>query len=377
MATTRALRLCLLLAVSVLCACSPIYVLRAGYEEAKILWHRRPIEDILRRPNVDPPTREKLELVLRVRQFAKHELDFNVGGSYTSLSEVSRPPIVYVLTAAPRTSLEPYTWWFPIVGRVAYKGYFQEESAKKEARSLEAAGYDTAIRQAATFSTLGWFDDPLLPHLLGYDHQTLVNIIFHELFHNTFYLKGQTAFNESLANFAGHRAAIVFFAKEAGPSVAAAQYAALSWHRELQMSAFLATGTQRLVALYGSSVTQAEKLSQREKLFARIQQEYRALPGPLNDTSPFASGKLNNAILLHHLVYMKELALFEQVYQHTGQDLQRTLSRITDSVADTAEPFAEVLAQSRRYSLSSGTVWDDFFPLFLEKTSPFPYPRLQ
>ena len=141
--------------------------------------------------------------------------------------------------------------------------------------------------------------------------------------------------------------------------------------------AFLATVTQRLVALYGSSVTQAEKLSKREKLFARIQQEYRALPGPLNDTSPFASGTLNNAILLHHLVYMKELALFEQVYQHTGQDLQRTLSRITDSVADTAEPFAEVLAQSRRYSLSSGTVWDDFFPFFLEKTSPFPYPMLQ
>jgi predicted aminopeptidase len=285
---------------------------------------------------------------LRVRQFAKQDLGFNVGDSYTSLTEVSRPPIVHVVTAAPRTSLEPYTWWFPIVGRVAYKGYFQEESARKEAQSLEAEGYDSYIRQAAAFSTLGWFDDPLLPHLLHYDHETLANIIFHELFHSTFYLKGYTAFNESLANFAGHRAAIVFFAKESGPTAKAAQQAEASWQRQLQMSAFLAKGTERLVALYASSVAEAEKLSQREKLFAQIQQEYRALPGLLNDKSPLASGTLNNAILLHHLVYLQELALFEQAYQQTGQDLQRTLTRITESVEDTAEPFAAVKTQLER-----------------------------
>ena len=348
MATTRVLRLFLLLALSVLSACSPTYVLRAGYEEAKILWNRRPIEDILRRPNVDATTREKLELVLRVREFAKQELDFNVGGSYTSLTEVSSPPIVHVVTAAPRTSLEPYTWWFPIVGRVAYKGYFQEESAKKEAQSLEAEGYDTYIRKAAAFSTLGWFDDPLLPHLLRYDHETLANIIFHELFHSTFYLKGYTAFNESLANFAGHRAAILFFTEESSSTSKAAQQAEASWQRELQMSAFLAKGTERLVALYASSVTEAEKLGQREKLFVQIQEEYRALPGPLNDKSPFASGQLNNAILLHHLVYMQELAVFEEVYQQTDQDLQRTLARITDSVEDTAEPFVEVKVRLER-----------------------------
>ena len=124
-----------------------------------------------------------------------------------------------------------------------------------------------------------------------------------------------------------------------------AQQAEASWQRQLQMSAFLAKGTERLVALYASSVAEAEKLSQREKLFAQIQEEYRALPGRLNDKSPFASGKLNNAILLHHLVYMQELALFEQVYQQTDQDLQRTLTRITESVEDTAEPFAEVKVQ--------------------------------
>src|SRR5262245_50715467 len=111
-----------------LSACSPTYVLRAGYEEAKILWNRRSIEEVLKRPNLDTATREKLEMVLRVRHFAEQDLGFNVGRSYTTVTEVKNPPIVYVVTAAPRTKLEPYTWWFPIIGSVAYKGYFDQEA---------------------------------------------------------------------------------------------------------------------------------------------------------------------------------------------------------------------------------------------------------
>src|SRR5713101_7359075 len=138
---------CLLLGC-LLSACSPLYVLRAGYEEARILWHRRPIEEVLRRPDLDAATRQKLELVLRVRHFAEQDLDFKVGGSYSSVTELANPPIVYVLTAAPRTKLEPYTWWFPIVGRVMYKGYFNLGEAKQEAQRLEAKGYDIYIRTA-------------------------------------------------------------------------------------------------------------------------------------------------------------------------------------------------------------------------------------
>src|SRR5882672_2286924 len=99
-----------LLATGILSSgCSPTYVLQAGYEEAKILWSRQPIEEILQREDLDAPTREKLRLVLRVRQFAEQELGFRVDGSYSSLAQVKQPPIAHVLTAAPRTRLEPYT----------------------------------------------------------------------------------------------------------------------------------------------------------------------------------------------------------------------------------------------------------------------------
>ena len=332
---------CLLLGC-VLSACSPLYVLRAGYEEARILWYRRPIEEVLRRPDLEPATREKLELVLRVRRFAEQDLDFRVDGSYGSLTELANPPIVYVVTAAPRTKLEPYTWWFPIVGRVMYKGYFDANAAKQEAQRLEAKGYDIYIRTAVAFSTLGWFADPLLPHLLRYDKETLANIIIHELFHSTFYLSGQTILNESLANFAGHRGAIAFFAKDQGEETDATRHAVATWESELAISHFIAEGVTRLNALYSSPMSDEEKLRQREGLFAQLQEEFHHLPGPVRQNTDFGSVKLNNAVLLQYLVYLKDLAVFEQVYQQSGQDLRLTLARLTEAAKKEKDPFAGI-----------------------------------
>jgi len=335
---------CVLWAACVFSACSPTYFLRAGYEEARILWHRRPIAEVLSRPDLDATTRAKLELVLQVRRFAEQELGFDVGGSYSSITEVANPPIVYVVSAAPRTSLEPYTWWFPIIGRVAYKGYFDAAAAKQEAQRLEAKGYDTYIRTAVAFSTLGWFSDPLLPHLLGYDQETLANIIIHELFHSTFYLPGKTALNESLANFAGHRGAIAFFAKEQESKAAATQHAEATWESELAISNFLAEAAERLNALYASPVSEAEKLRQRAVLFVRLQEEFRSLPGPVRQNTDFASVQLNNAVVLQYLMYLKELALFEQLYQQNGRELRVTLARITEAAKKEDDPFAGVRA---------------------------------
>jgi predicted aminopeptidase len=209
----RVLRAALPVLVSaVLSACSPAYVLRAGYEEAKILWRREPITRVLQDPNLDAETRAKLELVLAVRDFARDTLALRVGGSYASFARVDADQAVHVVTAAYRDRLVPYTWWFPIVGRIPYKGYFSEEAARAEAAALEQQGLDTAVRPSTAFSTLGWFDDPLLSTLLRYDRVALVETVIHELLHNTAYPAGQAAFNESFATFAGHRGAILFFA---------------------------------------------------------------------------------------------------------------------------------------------------------------------
>ena len=333
----------LLVCVCFLSACSPLYVLRAGYEEAKILWYRKPIVDILQDPGqLDRATQDKLQVVLRVRDFADQDLGFRVGGSYSSLSELPSPPNIYVVTAAQRTRLEAYTWWFPIVGSVSYKGYFDVEEAKAEAQRLESEGFDTYIRTAAAFSTLGWFADPLLPHLLRYDQSTLTNIVIHELFHNTFYLSGQTAFNESLANFAGHRGAIAFFAKEHGTGHELTQHVQATWEKELAVSHFLEQARQRLTALYTSSSSEQEKLAQRRELFVQLQEEFRQLPGTIPQTSDFATVQLNNAVILQYLTYLQDLRVFEDFYEQNNQDLQRTLEAIIAIAEDADKPFEVV-----------------------------------
>lgn len=329
-----------LVCAACLSACSPLYVLRAGYEEARILWHRQPIRGLLQDDErIDAATREKLRLVLRVRGFAERELGFRVGESYTSISRLPTPPTIFVVSAAPRTRLEPYTWWFPIVGRVAYKGFFNADAAAMEARRLQAAGFDTATRTAAAFSTLGWFADPLLPRLLEYDFPTLVNVVLHELFHNTFYLAGETAFNESLANFAGHRGAIAYFTREHGAAHENARAANDAWQAELAAAEFFARARSRLDTLYAAALSDAEKLERRAAVFAHIRAEFESLTGTA--IADFRTGEINNAVVLQYLTYLTDLHVFERAYRQNGRNLRRTLEAIR-SAAEAAQPFDAV-----------------------------------
>ncbi len=148
----------IILAPLLLSAC---YLSRAAYEEGRILWNRKPIDDALARSDLAPDIRAKLETVLAVRKFAADQLGLNVGGAYESFANVDKGAIVHVVMAAPRDSLVPYTWWFPIVGSVPYRGYFEESDATAEAAALEADGLDTMVRPSIAFSSLGFFDDPL------------------------------------------------------------------------------------------------------------------------------------------------------------------------------------------------------------------------
>lgn len=197
-------------AVSVL-TCSPGYLLQAGIEEAKILGRRRPIDQVMADANTTDETRRKLRLVLEARTFAAEMLGLDAGRSYTTFSRTDGDTLALVLSAARRDRFEQHTWWFPIVGSIPYKGYFSREDAFSAAEELQQAGYDTYLRPTSAFSTLGWFNDPLLSTTLGHDDVQLVSTVIHELTHNTLYLPGQASFNESLASFVGDRGAILFF----------------------------------------------------------------------------------------------------------------------------------------------------------------------
>jgi predicted aminopeptidase len=331
---------------SIVSGCSPIYVLRAAYEEGKILWRREPIANFIQNAEVPQDTNEKLRLVLAVREYARDVLKLNVRGSYSSYSYVDRPDLTYIVVAAPKTELRPYTWWFLIVGSVPYKGYFSKQDAEAEIERLKAEGYDTNMRTSAAFSTLGWFDDPLLSHLLKYDRVMLSEIVFHELFHNTLYLKGASAFNESVANFVGHRASIDFFRERSGEGSAEHLRATQLWDDEREFGAFIGEVAGTLAELYGRDIAKDDKLRLREEIFARAKAEWarRIADRPLQRFRGFSQQPLNNAVLMHYLVYLKDLDLFESIYESSDRNLVRTIEAIRTAVRDRGEPFEALRA---------------------------------
>jgi predicted aminopeptidase len=329
---------------SLLSACSPIYVLRAAYEEGKILWRRQPIAEYIQQPDINAETEEKLKTVLAVREYARDVLKLNVGGSYASYSYVDRPDLTYIVVAAPKTELRPYTWWFLIVGSVPYKGYFSKQDAEEEMARLNAEGYDTNLRTSAAFSTLGWFDDPLLSHLLRYDKVALSEIVFHELFHNTLYINGAGAFNESVANFIGHRASIEFFREKFGADSNEYQRAVQAWDEEREFGSFIAELAKTLTELYDRDISRADKLRLREEVFTRGKADWAQRMSVRSQPRyrGFSQQPLNNAVLMHYVVYLSDLDLFESVYQKSGQNLVKTIEMLKRATDEGGEPFDAV-----------------------------------
>jgi predicted aminopeptidase len=333
-------RVALVLCPLLLSGCAAGYVVRAAYEEACLLWRRQPIEAVLG-SDPDANTRAKLELTLAVRRFAAEELRLAVGGAYESVATVDASQVVHVVTAALRDRLEPYTWWFPIVGRVPYRAYFDAADAAALAADLERQGYDTYVRPAVAFSTLGWFDDPLLSTLLRFDDERLAETIIHELLHNTIYVPGQTAFNESFATFVGHRGAAMFFT--ARDDTTHAGQATARWRDALTYSAFLGRLTARLTAAYATGID----ATARDAFFAAARAEFGTLQWETGEYADFDRTPLNNAVILHDQLYADRLALFEAAYTRHGDDLRDAIEWIRATVRDQRDPFVALAGALR------------------------------
>ncbi|HEX6050728.1 MAG TPA: aminopeptidase [Gemmatimonadaceae bacterium] len=323
------------------------YLSRAGWEEAKILAGRRQIVRLVEDEQTDPATRARLRLVLAARGFAADSLGLRTGESFTTYSHLERDTLVLVVSAAYRDRLEPYTWWFPIVGRVPYKGFFDFSDALELARDLEQRGYDTYVRPSAAFSTLGWFNDPLLSTTLRLDSINLANTVIHEVTHNTFYKAGEAVFNESFANFVGARGAAMFF-RSRGDSAAAA-WADADWQDDKLMGAFWASTYRALDSAYkahpGDSA-RATRLAVRETVYARAREHLlRDVAPRLTTVSPQRVARIridNNASLLARRIYLTDLELFDRVWEREGRNLRLTIERVVALAKDADDPYAAV-----------------------------------
>jgi len=305
------------------------YLIRAGWEEGKILAHRRPIPEVIADPTTSPGTRTQLRLVLDARDFAQ-KIGLTAKRSFTTYTKVDHDTLVMVLGAAYRDQLRSYTWWFPVVGSVPYKGYFDFPAAERAAESLRREGFDAFVRPTAAFSTLGFFNDPLISSSLHDDTVGLANTVIHELTHNTYFAPGQVVFNESFANFVGSRGAEAFF-RARGDSVAA-RAAAESWEDEKILGRFWLSVYDELDSAFRAHPNaKAARLAVRDTIFARTRQRLVDSVGPLLKTYPreaLVRARLDNAALLARRIYHTDLDQFDSVYSSSGNDLALAVRRI-------------------------------------------------
>lgn len=310
------------------------YLVRAAWEEARILARRRSITDLVADSTTSAAVRRKLQVVLAARAFASDSMGLRARQSFTTFSRLEHDTLVLVLSAAYRDRLEAYSWWFPIVGRVPYKGFFDFGAAKAAARKLDHDGFDVYLRPSPAFSTLGWFNDPLLSTSLNADSLDLANTVIHELTHNTFYASGQAVFNESFANFVGGRGSAWFFRSRGQPE--AADEADARWSDDKVMARFWERLYHSIDSTYkahpgADSEHVHARVAARDTVYRHARTELVEVLGPrLHTIGPrvLERMRLDNAALMARRIYLTNLDLFDAVWLREDQDLKKTVAQV-------------------------------------------------
>lgn len=250
------------------------YLAQAVAGQARILDTRRPLARAVVDPKLSERERALIAAVPELKRFAA-ERGLRGTDNYDSFVRMPGRAAVWVVSASAPLQFVPETFWFPVTGAVPYLGWFDEAAARRFARRLQARGLDVNVREAATFSTLGFFRDPILSTMLDTDSPRfddaladLANTIFHESLHATFYIAGRTDLNESVASFVGDRMTEELLLSRFGDE-ARGRYVQ-RFERYARAIALKRQAREELVALYGSTQDDATKLAQKAQVLNRL-----------------------------------------------------------------------------------------------------------
>ena len=250
------------------------YYGQALHGGAALLLARQPISAVAADPAVSVRTRQGLQLVTAARRFARDELQLPVAGEFDTYVDLRREYAVWNVYAAPPLALELHRWCYPIAGCAVYRGYFSEGDARAYGEQLSAQGWDVYVGGVIAYSTLGWFDDPVLNTFVGYGDFDLLGLIFHELAHSRVYVPGDSRFNESFATFVEEAGVERWFALHPSP----VRLAAYHHERKLrgEFLAFMHQQRAQFEALYRADLTVAEKLRRKAELITAMRAAYHA-----------------------------------------------------------------------------------------------------
>jgi predicted aminopeptidase len=310
-----------------LSGCRATYVLHAASGQFRLVYGSVPLEQALNEDSLTPGQKEKLALATAVKAFGEKELGLKKTDNYETVYLSDQSPI-YVVSAAPKDELRLVTWWFPVVGRMPYLGFFDLDRAKRERMNLLEKGFDTIIGKAEAYSTLGWFQDPITLNLIQESTLGMVETLLHEMTHTTLYVKGQGEFNEGLAVLVGIQGTLLFTEKAYGPGHPLTLEAEKSVHDEALFSSFVASLLEQLEGLYNSPKTYDEKLRERERIFEAALRRFEALKSRLKTARflGFDKHPLNNAYLLSMGLYHRHFDTFERVFKKNDGSIKCMLA---------------------------------------------------
>ncbi len=310
-------------AIVSLMSCSSVgYYSQAVTGHLKLMSSRQSISALLKSDSTDPELRKKLQTLVDARQFAVDTLKLPSNDSYSSYAATGRDFVTWNVVASEEFSLKPKTWCFPVAGCVSYKGYFKEASAQKLADELAAEQYDVTVGGATAYSTLGWFDDPVLDTMLRGGDIRYVGTLFHELAHQLLYVKDDSNFNEAFASFVEQQGLRIWLDSR-GETDRIGRYNAFL-RRSDQFNELLQTTQTRLRDLYSQDLSDELKREKKVDVFALMQDDYTKLKESWDGYSGYDNWfgrEMNNARLLSVSTYRKWVPAFEALYNELGKSL--------------------------------------------------------
>ena len=309
-------------------SCQIGYLVKSSYYQMHLLSQRVPIENVLADPKVEEITKIKLRLGQEARQFSEDVLKLSSSKNYTTFVQLDQPDVSYVVSASPKWKLEHHLWSFPFVGEVPYKGYYRRSDAEEEEKELKKKYLDTYLRGVSAYSTLGWFNDPILSSMMRYKNYHLVNTIIHETVHATLYIKSSADFNERMAVFLGNKGTELFYLKKEGANSATLKLIKNENEDDRVFSEFISNEIKNLGAWYQQQSDKNGSEEERTQHFMRIKENFKnnvELKMKTDSYKNFSKSELNNARLLLYKTYMQDLSDFQKLFDLTGENFSEFL----------------------------------------------------
>ena len=308
-----------------LTGCSTVsFYWQAFNGQAEILNKSRPIESVIQDRDTKPELKQRLNALLAMRDFASKELKLPDNKSYRNYADLKRSFVIWNVFATTEFSTELTQWCFPIAGCVNYRGYFAKESAESFAQNLPKQMTDAFVGGVPAYSTLGYFNDPILNTFIHYPEVELARLLFHELAHQVVYVQDDSMFNESFATAVEEAGIERWLKSQAGRGLSGDWQAAQTRRNDFQT--LVLKYQERLKSLYATELSDEAKRLAKQQTFRELRDEYQTLKtgwGGFAGYDRWFGQDLNNAHLASIAIYNELVPAFGKLLEQEQGDFLR------------------------------------------------------